>query len=258
MTTKTTHAARFSSHAICVATGVRDGMRTAHYYVRDLHHTNEMKNNTAWLSRYSAQPIKASAKVLDRALTRGGNLAISLLLPNWRKLPSPFAAETTSEIVNAIKQDRLFQSPLFNTYFFRSCKVLLAHWATPPNLVLEHQIDTARRTLATAPTSLDQTTLLAKVLIALMDSAPIARHGAVRPGNYHIGPANIELAVCASACLALLLAQRGSEINGIGDKEFLSIVGALIAPRLDAIKKACLARDLGQLTTEFEAICDLY
>ncbi len=255
---KTVNPIHISTHAICVASGLRDGMRTAHYYVRDLHRRNAQAGTLAHASIYPIKSMKSSARVLDTALTRGGNAFISLFAPNWRRLPSPFAPETTAEVLNAIRERSLFQSQMFNIYFFRSCKVLLAHWADPPNLVLEHRIDIARRNLAEASVSENQTTLMARILMSLVEAMPIAKHGALKPESNHFKSNDIAIAVCASSCIALLLAQRGSAVGGIDDKGFLSVVGALIAPRLEAIDKACKARDLNQLTLEFSAVSELY
>ena len=258
MTKKIANLDHFSTHAICVASSLRDSMRTAHYYVRDLHGRSGQTGGVASASINPIKSVKSSARALDIALTRGGNAVISLLAPNWRRLPSPFAPETTDEVLNAIRESRLFHSQMFNIYFFRSCKVLLSHWADPPNLVLENRIDIARRRLAEMPASDSQTTLMASVLVCLMEAEPIAKHGALKSETSQFSSKDIGLAVCASSCLALLLAQRGSVAGSIDDKGFLSIVGALIAPRLNAIDRAWRARDLDQLTLEFGAVCELY
>lgn len=233
-------------------------MRMAHYYVRDLHGKSGKMKAAAHVSINPIDTVRSSARFLDLALTRGGNAVISVLAPNWRRLPSPFAPETTDEVLNAIRESRLFHSQMFNIYFFRSCKVLLSHWAEPPNLVLEHRIDIARRLLAELPLSSSKTTLMASVLVSLMEAGPIAKHGPLKPAASQFGSEDIGLAVCASSCLALLLAQRGSIAGVTDDTKFLTIVGALIAPRLGAIGRACRARDLDQLTLEFGAVCELY
>ena len=62
----------------------------------------------------------------------------------------------------------------------------------------------------------------------------------------------------ATACVALLLAEEGGEIKGVGEDEFFAIVGALMAPRLTAMRDAIAVKNLVQLAKELDAVRALY
>lgn len=251
-------AERFSDHAWCMAAGIRDSLRTAQFYVRDLRNADGQGTAFPRQSTFLSRIVAGLARLLDDVMTKGGNLSIKLLLPNWRQLPSPFTAGFMDEVQNAIITNKLVENPIFNAYFFRSCKVILSRWAEPPYLVLEHRIDAARRELATAKAPTDKLEFLSQALLALVESAPIARQGKLRDGGKLLGKGDPNVAVCATACLALLLAEEGGAIKGIGDDEFFAIVGALMLPRLNSMQNAVQNRDVPKLATELAAIRDQY
>jgi hypothetical protein len=241
----------FSAHAWCMAAGLRDSLRTAQFYVRDMSNADR-RQQSAFLSRV----VGVWARFVDRAMTFGGNLSIALLLPEWRNMPSPFSPGLIDQVAHAISQNKLLENPLFNAYFFRSCQNILSRWAEPPYLVLEHRIDAARRNLATASVPTDKLTFLTQTLMALVESAPIARHGTAKEFlNSNRDP---NVAVCATSCLALLLAEEGGEIKGISEDEFFAIVGALMEPRLGAMEEAIKSRNYNALAHELDGIRELY
>jgi hypothetical protein len=247
-----------SDHAWCMAAGIRDGLRTAQFYVRDMSNADgqngEMNRQSTFLSRI----VAGWARQLDRFMTWSANFAIKLLLPKWRHMPSPFSVGLIDQVARAIKQNNLTENPLFNAYFFRSSQHILSRWSEPPYLVLEHRIDAARRNLATHDVPTDKLNFLSSALIALIETAPIARHGTLKPTAHILKSGDPNVAIFATACVALLLAEEGGEIKGIGQDEFFAIVGALMAPRMPALLEAIAARDLLRLAKELDAIKELY
>ena len=246
---------RFSAHALCMAAGARDGLRTVQYYVKDLTAVDGgVDRRSTALSRLVAKVARA----VDFLMTRGANLSIDLLLPKWRQLPSPFAPGFIDSVASAITHNSFVHNPLFNAYFFRSSQTILGRWAKPPYLVLEHRVDAARRALAGQQLPSDKLNFLSHTLIALVETAPIARYGAVRTDGPIAEDSDANAAIFSVACVALLLAQDGGEIKGIGDDEFFAIVGALMAPRLEAIQKSISNRNVASLAQQLQAIRDLY
>ena len=251
-------AERLSDHAWCMAAGFRDSLRTAQFYVRDLRNVDGQGTAFPRQSTFLSRMVAGMARLVDDVMTKGGNLSIRLLLPDWRKLPSPFTAGFMDEVQTAISHNKLVENPIFNAYFFRSCQNILSHWAEPPYLVLEHRIDAARRELALAKAPVDKLAFLSQTLLALVESSPIARHGSLRDNGKLLGDGDPNVAVCATACLALLLAEDGGAIKGIGDDEFFAIVGALMLPRLIPMQQAVSDRDSERLAGELAAIRDQY
>lgn len=251
-------AERLSDHAWCMAAGFRDSLRTAQFYVRDMRNADGQGTALPRQSTFLSRMVAGVARVVDDVMTKGGNLSIRLLLPNWRKLPSPFTTGFMDEVQTAISHNKLVENPIFNAYFFRSCQNVLSRWAEPPYLVLEHRIDAARRELALAKAPADKLEFLSQTLLALVEAAPIARHGVLRNTGKLLGDGDPNVAVCATTCLALLLAEEGGAIKGIGDDEFFAIVGALMLPRLNSMQQAVNDRDSKKLAGELSAIRDQY
>lgn len=246
-----------SAHAWCMAAGLRDALRTAQFYVRDMSNADGAAEANQRQATLLSRVVGKTARTLDRLMTCGGNLSIKLLLPQWRHLPSPFSPGMIDEVANAISQNKFLENPLFNAYFFRSCQHILARWAEPPYLIMEHRIDAARRELAGQEISANKLEFLARTVLALVASAPIARHGKVKAPAM-LGTGNPNVSVCATACLALLLAEEGGEIKGVGEDEFFAIVGALMAPRLTAMQAAVEQRKVQSIAQELDAIRALY
>jgi hypothetical protein len=247
-----------SAHAWCMAAGIRDGLRTTQYYVRDMSAADVAEAGLPHKSTFLSRFVASWARAVDRAMTWGGNMAIALLLPKWRHMPSPFSPGLVDEVAKAISLNSLLENPLFNAYFFRSCQHILARWAEPPYLVLEHRIDAARRNMGDLDPATDKLNFLARTLLELVETAPIARHGALKSNNHVLGAGDPNVAVCATACLALLLAEEGGVIDGIDEDEFFAIVGALMAPRLSVMQEALTARDVTKLALELDGIRALY
>jgi hypothetical protein len=251
-------AERLSDHVWCMAAGIRDSLRTAQFYVRDLRNADGQGTSFPRQSTFLSRMVAGMARLVDDVMTKGGNLSIRLLLPNWRKMPSPFTSGFMTEVQTAISHNKLVENPIFNAYFFRSCQIILSRWAEPPYLVLEHRIDAARRELALAKAPVDKLEFLSQTLLALVEAAPIARHGVLRDNGKLLGDGDPNVAVCATACLALLLAEEGGAIQGIGDDEFFAIVGALMLPRLTSMQQAVSDRDVKKLAGGLSAIRDQY
>jgi hypothetical protein len=246
-----------SAHAWCMAAGIRDSLRTAQFYIRDMSNADGGESSGLTQAAFLSRVVAKWARTADRLMTCGANLSIKLLLPKWRQMPSPFSKGLIEEVAKAISQNRLLENPLFNAYFFRSCQHILARWAEPPYLVLEHRIDAARRELAGSEATTNKLEFLARTVMALVASAPIARHGKLKVATL-LESGNPNVAVCATACLALLLAEDGGEIKGVGEDEFFAIVGALISPRLPAMQSAVEQADVAKLIHELDAIRALY
>jgi hypothetical protein len=98
----------FAAHAVCVAAGVRDGMRATQFYVRDLSRADAWGKSHAGGATFLSVQVARLARLADRFMTWSANVAIALFLPSWRKLPSPFAPGMMSEIATAIRRNSLF------------------------------------------------------------------------------------------------------------------------------------------------------
>jgi hypothetical protein len=208
-----------------------------------------------FLSRLVAQ----LAGLADTAMNRGANLAIAVFLPSWRNLPSPFTPGLMHAVADGIRQYSLVHNPLFNAYFFRAAVHIAGRYSAPPWLILEHRVDAARRSLAQMPDDgASETVFLARILIALVDQAPIARIGLVSDRNRFFARAAPNIAVNAIACVALMFAEEGKPATTIDEDEFFSVTGALIGPRLDVIADLVAKRDEAGLAEELAAIKAMY
>ena len=248
-----------AAHAVCVAAGTRDGLRTAQFYVRDMSRADNGngRRNVAFLSGLVAR----LARLTDRFMTWSANLAIALFLPGWRKLPSPFAPGMMNEVADAIRKNSLVHNPLFNAYFFRAAVHIIRRYSEPPYLLLEHRVDAARRQLATGEESVlpeVESDFLARTLLALVETAPVARVGEA------MGPVRLfednepNIAVFTIACVTLLFAEAGKPIAIQDEDEFFTIVGALILPRLKDISTLIANRDVAGLSRELADIKAMY
>ncbi len=207
MTIAIRSADSFTAHAVCVAAGIRDGLRTAQFYVRDLSHADgTAEHTTTFLSRI----VGRSARLVDWLLSQAADISVRLLLPHWRDLPSPFAPGMRGEVIEAIRQNRLVLTSTFTVYFFRAAKHILQHGTNGPFLVLEHRIDAARRLMAeeTAHAQEMPTTVLARAMLHLVEADPIARSGLHKPQFGFLGQDDANLGVMAAACVALVNCRR--------------------------------------------------
>ncbi len=260
MTQATTFSANtIAAHAVCAAAGVRDGLRTAQFYARDLASADggqmAEERDAPWLSR----TVGALARNIDEAMTWGARKLLALLLPSWRNLPSPFAPGVLHEVAGAITSNSFRHNPRFNAYFFRAAVHILQRYCDPPALVLEHRVDAARRQLAGQPPSdANPQAFLAETLIALARHGAIARIGRVRAGHDFFTSVEPNVAVFAIACVALLFAAEGKPSETMDEDEFFEVTGALIGPRLPQIASLVALGDVHRLGAELAAIKSMY
>jgi hypothetical protein len=278
MTTASRHQDTLASHAVCVAAGARDSVRTAQFFLRMLsgaeywgrpleaarHSSGGVASPTSDIRPGGfllAALVSRLARIADRLTTWSVNLSIALFAPEWRKLPSPFTHGIMSEVARAIRADSFLVNPLFNAYFYRAAIHILRRYRTPPLLVLEHRVDAARRSLLAdigAGLNGSEPDFLAHAILALADVAPVARAGKPRGGSVIANSAEQNVAVYAIACVALLFAEQGKPAEELDEDQFFAVVGALISPRLPAIIALVAKRDVEGLAKELAEIRTMY
>jgi hypothetical protein len=278
MTTASRHQDTLASHAVCIAAGARDSVRTAQFFLRMLSGAEYWGRNVELAGQgpgrsapvppdvrpggfLLAALVSRLARMADRLTTWSVNLSIALFVPGWRKLPSPFTHGIMSEVARAIRADSFLVNPLFNAYFYRAAIHILRRYRTPPFLVLEHRVDAARRTLLAeigAGLNGSEPDFLAHAIIALVDVAPVARAGKPKDASVIAHDADQNVAVYAIACVALLFAEQGKPAEELDEDQFFAVVGALIAPRLPAIATLVANRDVEGLARELAEIQTMY
>jgi hypothetical protein len=260
MTIALRSANSFTEHAVCAAAGVRDGLRTAQFYVRDMANADGVQSASTHTPTFLSRWVGFWARGVDWFLSRAADISVRLLVPKWRELPSPFAPGMRAEVMEAIRQNRLVRTSLFTAYFFRAARHILERCTEDPHLVLEHRVDAARRIMAeeSAITDGSPEAALANTLIHLVEADPIARLGAAKPGYAFMQQADANIAIMATACLALLLAEEGKPIENLDEDEFFAIAGALIAPRLPEMVQAIETRDVNSLAAQLSSVRNLY
>jgi hypothetical protein len=249
----------FAAHAVCAAAGMRDGLRAAQFYVRDLSNADRFGRGEPQRVPFLSRAVAQGARLVDRLMSWGANVSIALFLPSWRRLPSPFTPGLMHEVAQAIRENSLVHNPLFNAYFFRAAIHIASRYSAPPYLILEHRVDAARRQLATRGIAGGtQTELLARILIALVEQGAVARIGAISSHNTFFGQVEPNVAVMAIACVALMFAEEGKPTVAIDEDEFFSVTGALIGPRLKAIAERIVVGDEAGLARELADIKSMY
>ncbi len=248
-----------ATHAACISAGMRDGLRAAQFYARDLSNADGAKTprHVTFLSRAVARV----ARGVDHGMSRAADISVRLVNPGWRQLPSPFEPTVRTEVIKAIRENQFAYTSQFTAYFFRAARYILDHGANAPHLILEHRIEAARRELEINSTgSADSTSVntMADVLLKLVLAAPIARCGAAKPGYDFLNQGDPNIAVFATACLALLLAQEGKPLEETKEGEFFEISGALLSPFLDALTKAIAVQDIPAIAGVLENVKSLY
>ncbi len=260
------------AHAVCMAAGLRDSLRTAQFYARDMANADGQDATTPRDSTFLSRLVGRLARVVDLALSTAADLSVRLIQPQWRTLPSPFDPAIRQDVIAAIRLNQFSYSSQFTTYFFRAARHMLERGAESPQLVLEHRIEAARRALEAEPalghmsqaenigqvTHVSKADSLAQVLMRLVLAAPIARCGPARLHYQFLNLADPNIAVMATACLALLLAEEGKPLAETGDDEFFEISGALLAPHLPDLTKAITAKDSAALAGLLEHVKSLY
>jgi hypothetical protein len=249
-----------TAHAVCMAAGIRDSLRTAQYYVRDLSKADGQPHDLATHPTFLSRLVASFARNMDWLLSRAADISVRLFVPKWRDLPSPFAPGIRGEVIEAIRQNRLVLTSLFTAYFFRAAKHILESGTEGPFLVLEHRIDAARRLMAENPSTPHEepTTVLARALLNLVEAGTIARSGKVKPQFSFLKGDDPNLAIMAAACVALLIAEEGKPIESLNEDEFFAIAGALLAPRLPEMHLALRQRNIPALGSALKAVRELY
>jgi hypothetical protein len=245
---------QFAAHAVCMAASVRDVLRTAQFYTRDMSNVDGANKSDRAVPTLLSSLVARIARLADRFMSWSSATTIRLILPSWRKLPSPFEPGMLAEVSKAIAKNSLVHNPLFNAYFFRAAKHIAKRYSEPPYLILEHRVDAARRQLAqnAGPN------FLAMTLITLVENGPVARIGAAKSGMRILEKAEPNVAVFAIACVALLFAEDGKPNAIQNEDEFFAIVGALILPRLEKLSRLIADHDVAALTTELNDIKAIY
>ncbi|CAN5487935.1 hypothetical protein BH10PSE7_BH10PSE7_16110 [soil metagenome] len=262
------------THAVCAVAGARDGLRTTQFLVRVLSGADRWgrqdPHDPQMVLRRSLDAgqqfdllntlVARLARLADRVMTVSVNAAIALVVPDWRKLPSPFTHEMMGNVAQAMQAHNLLFNPLFNAYFYRAAIHILRRYRTPPFLVLEHRVDAARRVLVQSAedAAQDPVVFLARALIALAAAAPIARAGGERSPNGFLSDVEPNIAVYATACIALLFAEEGRLAQELDEDQFFAVVSALIRPRLGVIAAAVADRDEARLIGELIEIKAIY
>ncbi len=249
----------FAAHATCAAAGVRDGLRAAQYYVRDLANADRFGRGEPQRVPFLSRMVAKGARLVDGLMSCGANLSIALFLPSWRKLPSPFTPGLMHDVARDIRNDSLIHNPTFNAYFFRAAIHIAGRYSAPPHLILEHRVDAARRSLAPrADEAVSENETMARILIALVEQGPVARIGAVAEKNRFFTQVEPNVAVFAIACVALMFAEDGKPTEAIDEDEFFTVTGALIGPRLPVIASFVEHRDEAGLARELADIKSMY
>ena len=249
-----------TTHLACVAAGVRDGLRTAQYYARDLSNADGVGSPVPRQGTFLSRAVANVAKSVDKGLSKAGDISVTLIRPQWRNLPSPFEQHVRLEVMQSIQQNRLAFTSQFTAYFFRASCSILRRWAQGPNLVLEHRVEAARRALQGQSVAVDTPNVVktARVLLQLVMAAPIARHGAPTTHGAILKVTDPNISIMATACLALLLAEEGRPNAGLNEVEFLEISGALLGPQLGDLTGAVEAQDVAVIAEILSAVRGLY
>jgi hypothetical protein len=258
----------WASRAVCLAAGARDGLRTAQFFVRLLSGAEDwgrkppvaVTETSARRTYFFSPLVSRLAAMADRFMTWTVDCWIALVVPEWRKLPSPFNRGMLNEVSQAIRADSFVANPLFNTYFYRAAIHILRRYRSPPFLVLEHRVDAARRKLVVPAIGAieDKTAFLALALIDLVDAAPIARAGEPTSASAPGAGIDANVSTFAIACVALLFAEEGRPSEELDEDQFFAIVGALIGPRLDPMAGMITRRDAEGLARELAEIKAMY
>lgn len=245
---------QFASHAACMAAGLRDGLRTAHFYARDMTNADGGTGAPDYQPTVLSRTVAKLARTVDGSMSRAADLSLQALSPKWRDLPSPFDLATRERLAIALTNTQATLSSEFTLYFFRAARLELEQWTQKPHLVLEHRIEAVRRNFQPRAQDFKMPVpdVLAQLLVALVEARPIARAGLLKPGLKFLGTIDLNVAVFSSACLALLLAQSGKPNRNIDDPKFLAIVGQLMQNRLSIMADLVEKRDSASIAALFE------
>lgn len=248
-----------AGHAVCAAAGVRDGLRAAQFYARDLANADGQLKLEERDAPFLSRAVGKVARLTDSFMTWGARKLLALLLPSWRNLPSPFEPAVIQEVTQAINHNSFVQNPRFNAYFFRAANHILERYSSGPVLVLEHRVDAARRHLAShAVSHTDMALFLSRALISLARHGAVARSGTARHGHGFFTATDANISVFAIACVALFFAAEGKPTDAMDENEFFEVTGALIGPRLPDIAALVASGNEVALAQELSAIKAMY
>lgn len=254
-----------AAHTVCVAAGMRDSLRSLQFLVRLMQGGGLAAAGTVSADKAARRVsiIDRLAQLVDRLMTYLVDSWIALVVPDWRKLPSPFAPGMMAEVAEAIRTDSFLSNPRFNAYFYRAAIQILRRFSTPPFLVLEQRVDLARRELAAAGAGRNDggashVAFLARTLIALAKAAPVARVGTVRLTAQIPASVDPNISVFTTACVALLFAEDGEPVLDLDEEQFFAVVGALIGARLPRIAAAVTTGSEARVIEELLAVKALY
>ena len=248
-----------AAHAVCAAAGVRDSLRAAQFYVRDLSNADRFGKDRPERVPFLSRVVAQGARLVDGAMNWGAKVSIALFLPSWRNLPSPFTPGMMHEVARDIRDHSLTHNPTFNAYFFRAAIHIAQRYSAPPSLILEHRVDAARRSLAAdVDERAPENEMMARILIALVEQGAVAKIGTVSEKNRFFAAVEPNVAVFSIACVALMFAEEGKPLEAIDEDAFFSVTGALIGPRLPAIAGFIARRDEAGLARELADIKSLY
>ncbi len=244
------------NHATCVAAGMRDGLRTAQFYARDMTGADGSRSGKPHNPTALSKAVALAARKFDGGLSRAADISVRMLNPRWRNLPSPFDTAARNRVISdLISKPASFNSE-FTAYFFRATRHILERWTEPPTLVLEHRIKSVRRDLVidhadgTAPSS----AVLAQVLVRLIRVRPIAKVGKAKSPFQFLDEIDANIPVMAAASLALLLAQEGRPRETVDEDDFLGISGVLLASKTRDIEKAVDSNDTAALAAILDSV----
>lgn len=248
-----------AAHAVCAAAGLRDSLRAAQFYVRDLANADRFGRGEPGRVPFLSRAVAKGARVVDCAMNWGAEKSIALFMPSWRDLPSPFTPGMMHDVARDIRDHSLIHNPTFNAYFFRAAIHIAGRYSSPPCLILEHRVDAARRSLAArVDERASEPEMMARILIALVEQGAVAKIGAVSDRNRFFAAVEPNVAVFAIACVALMFAEEGKPLEAINEDEFFSVTGALIGPRLPVIAGFIERQDEAGLARELADIKAMY
>ena len=249
-----------ANHASYIAAGLRDGLRTAQFYARDMKGAASSAKNLDYRPTMLSRAVARVARNFDSSVSRAADLSVQLVQPTWRRLPSPFDSTLLDRVVSNSSANEISLSSEFTNYFFRAARHILERWTAPPMLVLEHRIEAARRNLESdfGTSKKPVATVLAIVLMRLVAARPIARIGKPLPRYTFVTSFDPNIAVMAAACVALILGTEGKPLADIDEDDFLDIAGILVSGKLNEMAQAIAADDLATLSAIFDSVKSAY
>lgn len=247
-----------ANHASCIAAGLRDGLRTAQFYARDMKGAASSKLN--YQPTFLSKAVAQVAGGFDTGISCASDLSVQLIRPTWRQLPSPFDSTVLERVIGTSSSNEISLDFDFTSYFFRASRHILGRWTAPPTLVLEHRIEAVRRKLQmeVAVSKKPVASVLAVVLMRLVAARPIARIGQPYPRYNFVSAFDPNIAVMAAACVALILGLEGKPMAEVDEDDLLDIAGILVSAKLNEMARAIDTEDQSKLSAIFDSIKSQY